>query len=240
MTWCRSSDLYRALPWRKQKQVSRPGLTRVGPMGAGSDDKIQWEFRRGVVLTEREKKRVMAEVLRLSVELMYSTHIYSFGGKSYKPRKGGPIGLRSMCALARVVMGRWDCKWKKRMVSNNIKVEDDGRFVDDACVFIYPIRPEWRWENGGLWFRMEWKLDNALLSPTERTKRVEGESMSGLTKCLTFTTETSEEFADGLLPTLGFKLRVNKENIIEYCFYEKPTASNRFLQAETALNHNLM
>ena len=64
--------------------------------------------------------------------------------------------------------------------------------------------------------------------------------MAGLTECLTFTTETSEEFADGWLPTLGFKLRVSHRNIIEYCFFEKPTASNRCLQAETALNHNCM
>jgi hypothetical protein len=99
-------------------------------MGAGSDDKIQWEFRRGVVLTEWERKRVMAEVLRQSVEIMYSTHNYSFGGKTYKQQEGGPIGLRSTCALARVVMGRWDCKWKKRMSKTNIKMEDDGRFVD--------------------------------------------------------------------------------------------------------------
>ena len=158
----------------------------------------------------------MAEVLRLSVELMYSTRIYSFGGKSDKQREGGPIGLRSTCALARVVMGRWDCKWKKRMASNNIKVEDDGKFVDDARIFLYSIRPGWRWENGGLWFMKEWELEDALLSPTERTKRVVGGSMSGLTECLTFTTETSEEFADGWLPKLGFKLWVSIENIIEY------------------------
>ena len=54
--WCRSSDLYRVLPWRKHKQGSRPGLTGVGPMGAGSDDEIQWEFRRGVVLTEYKRR----------------------------------------------------------------------------------------------------------------------------------------------------------------------------------------
>jgi hypothetical protein len=40
-------------------------------------------------------------------------------------------------------MGRWDCKWKKRMASNNIKVEDDGRFVDDARIFLYSIKPGW-------------------------------------------------------------------------------------------------
>ena len=64
--------------------------------------------------------------------------------------------------------------------------------------------------------------------------------MVGLTECLKFTTETSEEFSDGWLPTLGFKIRVSANNIIQYCFYEKPTASNRCLQAETALNHNCM
>ena len=74
----------------------------MGP-DSGADEK-QWEWRRGVILTERDKKRIMAEVLRLCVELMYSTHIYSFGGKFYKQREGGPIGLRSTCALSRVVM----------------------------------------------------------------------------------------------------------------------------------------
>ena len=33
-------------------------------------------------------------------------------------------------------------------------------------------------------------------------------------------------------------MRVNAENIIEYSFFEKPTASNRCLQEDTALNHN--
>ena len=47
-----------------------------------------------------------------------------------KQHEGGPIGLRSTCALARVVMGRWDIKWNKRMAANNIMVEDDGRFPD--------------------------------------------------------------------------------------------------------------
>ena len=135
------------------------------------------------------------------MELTYSTHIYSFGGKFYKQREGGPIGFRSTCALSKVVMGRWDCKWKSRMSSSNVTVEDDGRFVDDARAFLYSIRPGWRWEHDGLWFRREWELEDALLSPTERTRRVIEGSMVGLTKCLSFTTETCEAFADGWLPS---------------------------------------
>jgi hypothetical protein len=76
--------------------------------------------------------------------------------------------------------------------------------------------------------------------PNREDKRVVYGSMQGLTKCLAFIAETSEDFADGWLPTLDFKIRVNSENIIEYSFYEKPTASNRCLQADTALNHNYL
>jgi hypothetical protein len=97
-----------------------------------------------------------------------------------------------------------------------------------------------RWTNGGLWYMKEFKEEDCLLSPTERTKRAVYGSMQGLTQCLAFTVETSEDFADGWLPTLGFKIRVSKSNIIEYSFYEKPTTSNRCLQAETALNHNCL
>ena len=101
-------------------------------------------------------------------------------------------------------------KWKERVKSNNIRVEDDGRYVDDARVFLFSIRAGWRLEQGGLWFKKEWEQEDSLLSPTERTKRVVYGSMQGLTKCLAFTVETSEDFADGWLPSLDFKLRVNK------------------------------
>ena len=225
---------------RTHKKGTRPGLTGVGPLGAEAGEETQWEFRNGLELTQPEKKKVIAEVMRLAVELMFSTHLYSFGGRCYKQKEGGPIGLRSTCALARLVMGRWDIKWKETVKKNNLTVEDDGRYVDDARVYMYPVRAGWRWEEGRLWFRREWEEEDALLSPTERTKRVVYGSMQGLTKCLAFTAETSEDFADGWLPTLDFKVRVNSKNIIEYSFYEKPTASNRCLQADTALNHNYL
>ena len=39
---------------------------------------------------------------------------------------GGPIGLCSTCAFARVVMGRWEKKWKEQLTEVNIQTEDDG------------------------------------------------------------------------------------------------------------------
>ena len=137
------------MPVRRKRKGTRPGVTGAGPRGATDRDEVQWVFPR-VKLTELEKKRVMAEVMRLAVEVMYNTHIYSFGGKFYKQKEGGPIGLRSTCALARVVMARWDIKWKERMEKNNLEIGGDGRYVDDARVFLYPVRAGWRWEQDGL------------------------------------------------------------------------------------------
>ena len=88
---------------------------------------------------------------------------------------------------------------------------------------MYPIIAGWRWLGSGLWYTKECEREDELLSPIERTKRVVFGRMNGLTECLAFTVETEEESGDGWLPTLGFKLRVNAQNIIDYAFYEKPT-----------------
>ena len=48
--------------------------------------------------------------------------------------------MRSMCALAQVVMAKGDCKWKERMADNNMRIEDDGRHVNDARDFMCPKR----------------------------------------------------------------------------------------------------
>ena len=197
-TWCRSSKLWRVLPRRRFKHGTRPGLTGAGPLGAEVDDENQWEFRSGVSLTEQEKRVVMPEVMRLAVEIVFSKHVYSFGDHCYKQKEGRPLGLRSTCALARVLMGRWDIKWKERMRDSNLEVEDDVRFVDDARIFTYSLRAGRRWDQGGLWFNKEWEQEDQLLSPTERTKQAIFLSMQGLTQCLAFTVETSEDFSDGL------------------------------------------
>ena len=69
-------------------------MTGQGPLGAEVGDEKQWVFPK-VGITEMEKKPIISEVLRLGVETMFDTHIYSFGGRIFKQSEGGPIGLRS-------------------------------------------------------------------------------------------------------------------------------------------------
>ena len=208
-------------------------------MGPTTNDKVQWVFP-SVELTEWEKRKIMSEVMRLAVEMMFNTHCYRFGGKVYRQTEGGPIGLRSTCAVARVVMARWDVKFKTRLEDNSIRSELDGRYVDDGRLVLYAIRAGWRWHQGALWYRQDWEVKDRALSDVERTKRAIQGAMQGLTSCLSFTVETEEDFSDGWLPTLDLKMRISEDNQIWYTFFEKPTGSDRCLQAGTALNQNCL
>ena len=57
-----------------------------------------------------EKKLVLAKVIKTAVLAIFKTHTYSFGSKFYLQAKGGPIGLRSTCCVARLVIMWWDDK----------------------------------------------------------------------------------------------------------------------------------
>ena len=121
--YCREHQLQRVLPVRRKRNGSRPGVTGEGPMGPKRGDQEQWRFP-SVKLTEEEKRMIMAEVGKIITEVMFDNHLYTFNGKVYKQRKGGPIGLRGTCAIARLLMCYWDARWKEMMVKNRIKIED--------------------------------------------------------------------------------------------------------------------
>ena len=103
---CRTGELRRVLPWRRHVNGTRPGITGEGPMGAEVGDQEQWVFPK-VELTDREKRLIIATVMKIAVLVLFKSHVYTFGGKFYLQKHGGPIGLRSTCAIARIVMLDW-------------------------------------------------------------------------------------------------------------------------------------
>ena len=235
--WCQESRLRRVLPARRFAHGSWPGVTGPGSSGPHSGDVKQWDFPNELV-TELDKKTIIGEVLRMGVETLFSTHIYSFGGSTYRQTDGGPIGLRSTCAIARVVMARYTIKWKAKLTHHNIHLEGDALYVDDGRVIMYGLRAGWRWHDGGLWYCKQWEVEDCSKTITARTKAAIGASMLGITACLDFTVETDEEYPSNWLPTLDMDLRVRGDNIILYQFFEKPTSSKMCLQSDTALSQN--
>ena len=55
-------------------------------------------------MTKREKRMIVATVIHLGVLTMINTHMYEFDSEIFLQRAGGPIGLRSTCAVTQVTM----------------------------------------------------------------------------------------------------------------------------------------
>ena len=237
---CRTSNIWRLLPRRSKKQGVRPGMTGEGPLGPDEGKKDQWKFPNLGRLTELEKKMILAHVMRIAVLTMFRTHVYSFENRYFLQQIGGPIGLRGTCAVARLTMVEWDRKWMDMMTKLGISVEDAARYMDDLRVYLHSIKKGWRWKEDELCWCEEWEEEDKLAGKSDlaRTCELLQESMNKIFQFLNFTVESEEDFTDRRLPTLDFKIWVDKNNIIHYTFFEKPTSSNQMIHLESALPEN--
>ena len=234
---CNKSSLRRVIPIRRGKRGTRPGLKGAGPQGKLKGDQEQWIFM-DVVLTEEEKRKIVAEVVALATKAMFNNHFYKFGGKMYHQAQGGPIGLRGTCAVARMVMQLFDQKWGSRLENLGLTTWLNFRYVDDSRTLLPPIKPGWRWEDGELLFCLRWELEDKLVSGESRTKEIIRNSMMGVEDYLNFTVESGEEFEGGWLPTLDVNLKVDKANTVQFKFYEKETCAKKTVQKDSAMEEN--
>ena len=237
---CQISPLKRVLPWRAKVGGMRPGVTGVGPMGPGGEEEPQWDFP-DICLTKLEKRMLVATVVKIGILVMMTTHIYSFADRFFLQKRGGPIGLRATCAVARIVMLAWDGEWLGLMKDNMIEIEDSSRYMDDVRAFLHALREGWRWFEGELCYCDEWEKEDkeSGLSPLARTTLVLRDSMTGIYSFIKMTMETAEDFVDNRLPTLDIKIWVTTENIVLYTFYEKPMCSNQVIQKDSAVPENI-
>ena len=192
-----------------------------------------------MVITEEERKEVIATVVSIATKELFKNHLYSFGGKVYKQAGGGAIGLRARCAIACVTMNVWDAMWTQRLEDINIRKELYTRYMDDGRTLIHPIRPGWRFcMDGRLKFCKKWEEMDLGISTTERTKRVLEGTMQGLMEGLVMTMETKDDFCGEWLPTLDVKIAISATNRLKFTHFEKPTCSNLTLQMRSAMEQN--
>ena len=201
----------------------------------GSED--QWIFPTAPI-PEEVKKQIVATVVMVAVDVLFTSHLYTFGGKVFRQVEGGPIGLRATCAIARLVMCLWDKYWLERLAVQGLQLALYARYMDDGRCVLHPVKPGWRWTQGGLYYSPLWQVEDMELSPVERTRRVLHESMKGVINCLEFTTETQEQFEDNCLPTLDLNLWVEKGWQVHWKLFEKPTAPNVTVKKASAMAEN--
>ena len=233
--WLRQEGLDKIIPKRRKKGGTAPGVTGKDPTSRNVGCQEQWVFPE-VVLTEEEKRKILAAVIRVAVEVLFSSHLYTFGGKTFLQKEGGPIGLRATCAVARLVMHMWDQAWLGKMKMQGVDIEEYARYMDDGRVFMFCIKRGWRWTEGELVWKRDWAKEDEGRSLQEVTKAAVDRSMQEVYSFLRFTTETGNEFEDGWLPTLDISLRVEEETgEVKWKFFEKPTTARTTVQSRSAM-----
>ena len=227
----RISPLWRVLPRRTSGGGVRPGVT------SSPENEEHWFFPR-VELTEHEKRMITATVVKIMILVMMNTHIYTWDGETFLQTAGGPIGLRSTCAVARVVMNEWDARWMELCEQNNIKIGKKNRYMDDIRAFLKALREGWRWVDGSLCHTKEWELEDKASgkSSSRRSAEVLIAMMNDIFPFLRFTIELGEDFPDGKLPSLDTKVWVLNAWTILFEFFEKTMASNLMVEAGSALS----
>ena len=102
------------IPHKKQPDDSNSLLTKK------NREKQNWDFHLNKP-NERDKKYMVAAMVKIAVIVMSKTSCYSFGGDLFLQFSGAGIGLRGSASLAKVTMGMWDKAWARLMYSWGIR-----------------------------------------------------------------------------------------------------------------------
>ena len=155
-------------------------------------------------------------MIEIATEAMFQHHYYTFGEKQFQQMKGGPIGLRGTCTIARLVMQIFDRKWEGLIKGAGVKLELYWRCMNDGRIGLHPIKRGWSWVDGTMQYCLRWEKEDEGRDLLEVTVEALRGSMRGVMNYLEFTFESGQDYEDGWLPTLDTNLRVGEQNIISY------------------------
>ena len=194
--------------------------------------------------TEVEKRYLLAAAMEIGVKTCFTKHVYTFGGELFCQKSGGPTGKRVTCPAAKVVINRWWRKVKEVILKLNLDIGLVFVYVDDFRLGMEPIPYGWTYDNAASKWKYSAELEaaeRANMSPEGKTREEIKNIMNSITRDLTFTTESQEQYPDELMPTLDSKiaLETNEESgtqRITYTFFEKPNNSKYTTIENTAMD----
>ena len=179
------------------------GAAEVDPKWVGGSEPVGRE----------EEMKVVGRVLSIATDTIYKSNVYTFGGEYKIQKEGSPIGLDLSGEVGRLEMGDFDRLMEEKLEENGIKVDCNGRYVDDINTIIQAIPFGWRWVEGieGQSGRMEY--DDKWVEEDER-EPLDRHTMTILVKIansiktdLNFTGDCCSNNEDGYIPVLDMKMK---------------------------------
>ena len=211
------------LPWKKKSPGVAAGMKSRFINSKKNEEEVQWCYPRAQP-TRLEKKMIVARVAEIGTRCIFENFTYQFGEDIFLQNSGGPIGARVTMAAARIVMQAWSRGYKSILLRSGLRLTMLAGYVDDGRQSGTTLRRGMHYCKEEKIFVFSQKVkeeDDALDEKSNvRMARVCRDAMNDISTDLEFTTESPEEFAQGRLPTLDFKLWL-VNGIIFWSYFEK-------------------
>ena len=180
---------------------------------------------------------MLAKSIEIMIIATLENHIYKFGNEIRRQREGGPIGLAITGELADCYMLNWDKEFLKKMKTLKMDPALYERFKDDITIVLKALEAGTVFKNGILEVDQEKKISDAEKSDEEITMEVVREVADSVDEMIKFTVDYPGNHKSGKMPVLDVQAGLNKEkdNKIEFEFYEKPTRNKRVILSDSAI-----
>ena len=233
--------LRRVLPHRRHNRGVMPGMNNADLNSKVGNIDAQWTFP-AAKPTELERKEMIGRCAEIAVRAIFKNFCYSFGGKLYRQRSGGPIGLRITMACSRLVMQEWGERYESILIKADLQISLLKSYVDDirqACTLL-KMGMRFTKETMSFTWSKDWKEEVHQLqiegeSKDTRMARVCLPATDAINPDLKFTVATQEEHPDNQMPTLDFKSWLLQNGHIHHTYYEKPMKNQILLMKRSAM-----
>ena len=190
-------------------------------------------------MTREQKMEIVGRCLEIAMRVVFENFSYMFGGKTFLQEEGGPIENRLTMACSRVVMTDWGERYLDILDRSTINTTllkiyvDDVRQIKDGMRYD-AVKEDWIWsveaEEENVKIRVEGETVDA------RMARILQPAMNSINGDLVFTTELQEDFPDGKLPTLDFKMWLEEDQEVNHTFFEKSMKTQLQLPRRSAMS----
>ena len=182
----------------------------------------------------RQKQKITACVIKEVINVVMRNHYYSYNNTTYRQTKGAGIGNSASEKLGKLLMKRFDRKFKAMLVKLKIEVDLYRRYVDDITASLISLDPGVRFEGGKMVFKRGLVEEDRKVNSDKRTFSELVKIADSIYECIKFTAEVPSSQEGEKVPVLDLKLHVGEEGSIVYEFYEKPVSCRLVIPCKSA------
>ena len=176
-------------------------------------------------LSEADIRALLAIAAGKAVKAVMTNHYFSIGGKMYRQKDGGSIGLDLTVELASVYMSLWDESFIKKCKSLGIKLDVYCRYVDDTIVVCGAIGEGWSYNKKENILEYNSSNEYSLMQDDARTMHVLMDIANSIDKNIKMEPDYGSKYASGRVPVLDLQVWVDSTNKVQTSFYKKEVSS---------------